>query len=267
MVFQRHFSIEWTYIECFNEKLKRLTTAHNTVWEHLEQWDMATLQDFVKETIVGVTRMKVSSATIQKKRALEAVKTQIGSLQKEYETAKQLLATPQVDHGVRQHAISIFFGNVTSDYSEQHDNLLLTTTFFCEEHLQDKFNSFILDERCQVHRQMVKGWLGTMRRHHEKEKVSIKAVYQFMEGLIIKFSKMYSVAAVSPSYYYYVERFTYICILSIASIDEALRALLATTRGKREHDKLAAKHQYALFCKLLHAKYMNGAASSMPQNR
>lgn len=90
------FSIEWTYIECFKEKLKRLTAAHNTVWEQLDQWNMAKLQDFVKETIVGVTRMKVSSATIQKKRELEAVKAQIGDLQKEYEAAKQLLATPQV---------------------------------------------------------------------------------------------------------------------------------------------------------------------------
>ena len=168
---------------------------------------------------------------------------------------------------MRQQAISIFFGNVTSDYSEQHDNLLLTTTFFCEEHLQDKFNSFVLDQRCQVHRQMVKGWLSTMRRQHEKEKVSIKAVYQFMESLIIKFSKMYAVDKVSPSYYYYVERFTYICILSIPSIDEALAALLATARGKKEHDKLAAKHQYALFCKLLHAKYMNGGAAAIAQNR
>jgi len=255
-------SIEWTYIECFNEKLKRLTAAHNTVLEHENQWDMATLQDFVKETIVGVTRMKVSSATITRKRALEQHKAQIGSLQREYEEAKRLLATKEVDAALRQQAVAAFFGNVTSEYSERTNNLLLTTTFFCDELQQDKFNSFILDERCQVHRQMVKQWLIAIAKQAERQKVTIKAVYHFLESLIIKFNKMYSVDKISASYYYYVERFTYICILSIPVVDHALSALLQTAKGQREHEKLAQKHQYQLFCKLLAAKYMaNGPQS------
>ena len=56
--------IEYTYIECFNEKLKKLTRAHNIVSTNMDKWTMQKLQNFVKETIVLVTKMKVSSTTI-----------------------------------------------------------------------------------------------------------------------------------------------------------------------------------------------------------
>merc|ERR1711971_593036 len=76
--------IEYVYIECFDEKLKRLTEAHNKVFECLSVWSLEQLRGFVAETIVTVTKMKVSSVAISKKRALESVKKQIGTLQREY---------------------------------------------------------------------------------------------------------------------------------------------------------------------------------------
>ena len=187
------------------------------------------------------------------------VLSDIGTLQKEYESAKQLLATPKCDHTVRQQTIVYFFNTVTSDYNEKNDNLVLTTTYFCEEHLQEKFNSFILDERCQIHTMYIKQWLINIRKQQNKDKITIKSIYQFIETLIIKFSKLYSVDKVTQSYYYYVERFAYICIISIPIIDEILTKLLSQNKGKKEHNRLSNKHQYALFCKLLDAKYISNS--------
>merc|ERR1712233_226361 len=160
--------IEYTYIDCFNEKLKKLNQAHNMVQNNINQWTMQTLQKFVKDTIGTVTKMKVTSTTIQKKKALENVKKNIGSLQKDYESAKQLLATPKCDHTVRQQTIIYFFQKTTTDYNESNDNLVLTTTYFCEEHLQEKFNSFLLDERCQIHAMYIKQWLFNVQKDKSK---------------------------------------------------------------------------------------------------
>merc|ERR1712129_238454 len=148
-------------------------------------------------------------------------------------SAKQLLATPKCDHTVRQQTI----------------------IYFCEEHLQEKFNSFLLDERCQIHTMYIKQWLLNVQK--KKDSINIKSIYQFIETLIVKFSKMYAVEKVTSSYFYYVERFAYICIISIAVIDQVLADVLATEKGQKEHRKLVNKHQYALFCKLLDAKYLS----------
>ena len=166
------------------------------------------------------------------------------------------MATPKCDHTVRQQTIRIFFTEVTANYNEKNDNLVLTTTYFCEEHLQEKFNSFILDERCQIHSMYIKQWLITVRKQQNKDKITIKSIFQFIETLITKFSKLYSVDKVILSYNYYVERFAYICIISIPIIDEILTNLLKTPKGLKEHAKLSNKHTYALFCKLLLAKYL-----------
>ena len=150
-----------------------------------------------------------------------------------------------------------FFNSVTSDYNEKNDNLVLTTTYFCDEHIQEKFNSFILDERCQIHKLYIGPWLMNIRKPHNKDKTTIKSIYQFMSTLIMKFSKLYSVDKVSQSYHYYVERFTYICVISIPIIDVILNNWLSTHKGKKEHTKLSNKHSYGLFCKLLHAKFIS----------
>ena len=169
------------------------------------------------------------------------------------------MATPTVDNTVTQRTITSFFNTVTAEYNEKNDNLVLTTAYFCEERLQEKFNSFILDERCQIHTMYIKQWLINVHKQQKKSKITIKAIYEFIETLIIKFAKLYSIDKVTHSYYYYVERFAYICIISIPIIDKILINLLLTHKGKKEHTKLSNKHTYALFCKLLDAKYISNS--------
>merc|ERR1712129_567147 len=178
--------------------------------------------------------------------------------QREYESARKRMATPTVEHSARQQSIVHFFENVIVDYTEKNDNLVLTTTYFCDEHLQEKFNSFILDERTAPWKHC-QHFVSNLKK---AESMKIKSVYSFIESLIVKFCKLYSVDKVADSYYYYVERFAYICVISIEEVDVVLAKVLAMPKGQKEHAKLANKHQYALFAKLLRAKYIANAGST-----
>jgi len=262
--------IEETYIACYNGKLEKLSAAHDSLTQHSEQWPLQTVKQFVKDKIVTVTKMKVTGVTVQKKKALEHLKKDIVRLQKEYESAKQLLATPTCDDAVLQQTIDYFFKSVVNDYNEQNDNLVLTTTYFCEEHLQEKFNSFILDERCHMYTMYVEQFLEKLQpkqnkakhnynkeHHNQYNKINIQALHKFGHSLMSKFCKLYKVDKITPSYSYYLERFTYICILSIPIIDECMQKYLHATKGQKEHKKLFGKHAFQLFCKLLDAKYVS----------
>ena len=183
--------------------------------------------------------------------------TEIASLQREYEACKQRLATPQLDAKQVRMDVVGFFNSVTHNYNNSADNLVLTTTFFCDEDLQERFNSFVLDERGQMQVLVQRQWLHELAEGKSKRGESVKSVYKLVEGLIIKFSKIFSIDQVNASYLYYVERFSYIAILSVPAVDELLAKLLSTQRGQEEHARLAKNGKYALFCKLLHAKYLS----------
>merc|ERR1719295_1919745 len=119
--------VEYVYVECLNEKLKRLTEAHNEVFEHMDAWSMDKVKSFVIETVITATRMKIAQATIQKKRSLENVKQEIAALQREYEASKQRLAAPQLDAQQVRMEVMGFFHSVTQNFNNSADNLVLTT--------------------------------------------------------------------------------------------------------------------------------------------
>ena len=99
--------------------------------------------------------------------------------------------------------------------------------------------------------------LINVRKQQKKAKITIKSIYEFIQTLILKFAKLYSIDKITVAYNYYIERFVYICIISIPIINEVLINLLTTPKGKKEHTKPSNKQTYALFCKLLHAKYIS----------
>ena len=255
---ESRIQIETYYLQCFELKLEKVKTAGDKLSECIGDWDMDDARQYVKSTMITISKIRTSPEVHTKRDSLEGMRAQIARLEQQYEAQKEVLNAPRVDHEKRTSHITFYLKGIINEFNAGNGNIKLTATYFCKPDIQEIFNSFVLDQRVEIGK-VVKNWLAFLERNASKE-IVFKDIYMFIERLINTFLKVYRLDQTSGRYnfYEYCMRFMYPCIVNLETVDQILGKIAATASGKREYKLLSTQREYTLFAHFLKLKYKMG---------
>ena len=245
--------VEGFYARCFALKQQKVCSALDKLDEQMDEWDLADTREYVRSTMLTISRMRTSPEVQKKKAEAQRLKASISRMESTYERKKEQLAVAKVEHKQRAQRIAQWLKGVMGEFCAAKGNIRLTAGYFIAPDVQRNFDAFLLDQRVEVG-QIVANWLRFLCECDKAAKqVLFKDVVIFMERLINTFAKLYQLETALQREY--VMRFAYVAVLGLDEVDAILAAIAATEQGRMEYALLAGDADYTLFAHFLRLKY------------
>lgn len=258
---ETRISIEKFYLQCFELKLSKVSSAYDKLDETIDEWDINDTREYVKTTMFTISKIRTSPDVHKKKESVDKMKASIAKMEKKYEEKKELLNKTKVDHKKRAAYITLYLKTVIDEFNASNKNIKLTASYFCKPDIQENFNSFLLDQRVEVGK-IVKNWLIFISQSNiDNKEILFKDIYIFIERLINTFCKLYGLEQTKDgnngkyNYREYCMRFTYPAILNLQIVDKILNKISNTKQGRKEYQLLSSLAEYSLFSHFLKLKY------------
>lgn len=186
-----------------------------------------------------------------------------------YEKLRSKLDLSKVEHKQRSTHISKFMRAVIKKFNVSNKNMKQTVTYFCSKIIQERFNSFLMDQRTEVGK-IVDSWLVLLKSKTDDDgggsddiivdvkgdEISLVDINIFVQKLIDIFCELYGLNVDGKdisaySYREYCMRFIYPCVLNIPLVRAILENVVSAEKGRLELQSMSNDVKSALFCSII----------------
>eukprot|EP01083_Nonionella_stella_P092556 259152_1 len=231
------------HIECFTEKLQRLSNANEAIRRNGRKWNVDDIRNNIEVAFHTAWRIRLSQDVPDKQDYVKQLSAVVAGLGKNYSSKCELLGRNEVSMEERKESIFLFLQSTLAKYESNQMardesfklsvNLQNENDFYCPycEADQNVFDSFVLDERTKEGR-IVSRWLIFVAKKHRQ--ISFCDFCDFLQKLAHTLLHSYSLP--SKQYYECVRILCYRCILRRKVIRKIIFDLLSIECNEIETD-------------------------------
>mmetsp|Transcript_20524 Transcript_20524/g.32665 ORF Transcript_20524/g.32665 Transcript_20524/m.32665 type:complete len:1240 (-) Transcript_20524:181-3900(-) len=264
--------LEKLHIECFTEKLQRLENASKAIKRNGKKWNIDDVRNNIEVAFHTAWRIRLSQDVPDKQDYVKQLHKVVESLKHNYDSKVVILGKAEISIEERKEEVFLFLQSTLAKYESRQmatnksfklsRNLENEEDFYCpyDETDQNKFDSFILDQRTKEGR-IVFRWLVFIKKKHQD--ITFEDLADFMQKLAHTFLHTYSLP--NKQYYECVRILCYRCVFRQRIIKKIIYDLLntkptgkakASGNNQEENPEVVAMQQVANLDQVYQKKVM-----------